>query len=490
MATDIVQSLFGVTPQSYQRQQDALAEARALRFAELDPMQQATYGIYRGAGQLGGALGRALGGEDPELARITARQQIASQLDFNDPTSIQRAREALRQSNDAAGLLQLDAVIRQAQESGALVRQREAAARASEATAKRERGPTGDVAKAMRAGEITRALQTPDLTDLERSGLQAELDLLRPPKEKEPTTDALTNARAFAATKGAPGTPDYNAAFRDKFSELIAKAPAAAPSVGTDREAIAQAAPFNKPYAQLTPDEKAKVNALAEQKALSRAKAGAPTITQTQEKAEAGARGKMLVEDYGAISKQAGVAARSLPALESNLATLDKGFDTGFGTEVKATGARVLAALGVKDAEKYATDAQTFLANASAAVLQRQLEQKGPQTEADAQRITQTGAQLGNTKEANRFLLNVAKAQLKRDIAQRNFYAGWFKKNKSYDGAEDAWIEGDGGKSLFDSPELKKYAGGGAAAQIPTSAAPAAAAPTAPGMPSGFRRLP
>jgi hypothetical protein len=227
MATDIVQSLFGVTPQSYQRQQDALAETRALRFAELDPMQQATYGIYRGAGQLGGALGRALGGEDPELTRISLRQQIASQLDFNDPTSVQRAREALRQANDAAGLLQLDAVIRQAQESGALVRQREAAAGASDAAAKRERGPTGDVAKAMRAGEITRALQTPDLTDLERSGLQAELDLLRPPKEKEPTTEALTNARAFAATKGAPGTPEYNTAFRDKFSELIAKAPAA-----------------------------------------------------------------------------------------------------------------------------------------------------------------------------------------------------------------------------------------------------------------------
>jgi hypothetical protein len=60
-----------------------------------------------------------------------------------------------------------------------------------------------------------------------------------------------------------------------------------------------------------------------------------------------------------------------------------------------------------------------FSAKANETVLQRQLEQKGPQTEADAQRITQTGAQLTNTVDANRFILDVAKAQLKRDIEQR-----------------------------------------------------------------------
>lgn len=137
MATDIVQSLFGVTPESYQRQQDALLDRQALQFAQLDPFERANYGIYRGAGQLGGALGRALGGTDPELARISMRQSIASQLDFNDPASIQRARSLLAQANDGAGVMQLDAVIRQAQESGALVRQRGAAEKASLAQARK-----------------------------------------------------------------------------------------------------------------------------------------------------------------------------------------------------------------------------------------------------------------------------------------------------------------------------------------------------------------
>jgi hypothetical protein len=147
-----------------------------------------------------------------------------------------------------------------------------------------------------------------------------------------------------------------------------------------------------------------------------------------------------------------------LPALDINLKTLEKGFDTGFGTETIAAGAKVLAALGVQNAKDFATDAQTFLANANSAVLQKQLEQKGVQTAADADRITSTGAQLGNTKEANKFILSVAKAQLQRDIDQRKFYSDWRTENKTFKGAEDAWYAGPGSASLFDSPALKNYA--------------------------------
>ena len=74
---DIVQSLFGVTPEMYQQSQQAQADAQALQYAKLSPFEQANYAIGRGATMLGGAIGRGLGGEDPELARITARQQIA-----------------------------------------------------------------------------------------------------------------------------------------------------------------------------------------------------------------------------------------------------------------------------------------------------------------------------------------------------------------------------------------------------------------------------
>jgi hypothetical protein len=192
------------------------------------------------------------------------------------------------------------------------------------------------------------------------------------------------------------------------------------------------------------------------------ARSGATTlnVSNVQEKAEAADYGKLLVKDYDAVKASASLAQKSIPAIESNLAILNKGFDTGTFTESKVAAAKVLGALGVKDAEKYASDSQAFLANASAAVLQRQLEQKGPQTEADAQRITQTGAQLGNTKAANEFVLKIAKAQLQRDIEQRDFYANWRDKNQTFNGAENAWSTGPGSKSLFERPELKAYAAG------------------------------
>jgi hypothetical protein len=108
---DIVQSLFGITPEMYQQSQQARADAQALQYAQLTPFQQANYAISRGANMLAGAIGRGLGGEDPELARITMRQQIAGQLDPNNPESFNRGIEMLRQSGDGQGafMLQMEA---------------------------------------------------------------------------------------------------------------------------------------------------------------------------------------------------------------------------------------------------------------------------------------------------------------------------------------------------------------------------------------------
>lgn len=104
---EIVQSLFGVTPQMYQQQQQERADAQAMQFARLDPFQQANYAIGRGAYGLAGAIGGALGGQDPELQRISARQQIAAQLDPNDLSTFDRGIEIMRQGGDGQGVLML-----------------------------------------------------------------------------------------------------------------------------------------------------------------------------------------------------------------------------------------------------------------------------------------------------------------------------------------------------------------------------------------------
>ena len=176
------------------------------------------------------------------------------------------------------------------------------------------------------------------------------------------------------------------------------------------------------------------------------------------EKAEQKGMAELRVETFKNINTAAELALKTLPSLAIQSQILNKGFTTGFGTEVQKAGASVLAALGVPEAAKFATDAQTFLAATQQAVLQKQLEQKGPQTEADSRRVTQTGAQLGNTVQANQFLIDVAREQLNRDIERKEFLEKWWGTNETLRGADNAWFSGAGGQSLFDRPGLKKYA--------------------------------
>lgn len=106
---EIIQSLFGVTPEMYQQQQQERVDAQAMQFARLDPFQQANYAIGRGAYGLAGAIGGALGGQDPELQRITMRQQIAGQLDPMDLGTFDRGIEMMLRGGDNQGALMLRA---------------------------------------------------------------------------------------------------------------------------------------------------------------------------------------------------------------------------------------------------------------------------------------------------------------------------------------------------------------------------------------------
>jgi hypothetical protein len=230
---EIVQSLFGVSPEMYQQNQQAMADRQALQLAQLTPFQQANFAIGRGANMLGGAIGGALGGQDPELQRISARQQIARQIDLTNPESIQEGMAMLQQAGDTVGLQQLAQIFRQQQESGALIAQRAAAAAASTAAAGRERAP--------------------------------------------PTTNELTNARAIAAAAGPEGSPAYNAAFTSEYQRLTAPKEAKGPGFGADAERASKAK-FGKPFADLTPAEAAEVDKDLEARGLSRSQATAPKI--------------------------------------------------------------------------------------------------------------------------------------------------------------------------------------------------------------------
>ena len=132
---EIVGSLFGVTPDMYERQQQALAEDRAIRMANLAPGARGAAMIQSGASALGRGLGGLMGAEDPQLKLISQRQAIVSQMDQTNPQSISNAAKQLNQIGDAQGAIALMDYARKAEGDMALVAQRRAAEQSSMAQA-------------------------------------------------------------------------------------------------------------------------------------------------------------------------------------------------------------------------------------------------------------------------------------------------------------------------------------------------------------------
>lgn len=216
---------------------------------------------------------------------------------------------------------------------------------------------------------------------------------------------------------------------------------------------------YNKPF---MPD--GTPNAQYQQYATEKARAGAAnTVINTGlEKAEQKAKGEVNVGQYKDIQTESGVARKLNAQIDVQTRLLDKGFTTGWGKEAIATGANFLTTMGVAPdkATEFASNAQTFKAAALEIVLQKQLMQKGPQTESDAKRLVETGSNLANTPQANRFILDVARSMNNRTIQQHKFYDDYWRKNKTFEGAENAWYSDNGGMSLFDDPVMKKYTSG------------------------------
>jgi hypothetical protein len=101
MASEIL-GLF-TSPEDYQMRQQQAQQNRALQFAQLSPFEKANYGIYQGTGQLGNAAAGLFGMQDPQLQKISMRQQMLTgaggnpRIDLNDPNSMLRAANVAQQ---------------------------------------------------------------------------------------------------------------------------------------------------------------------------------------------------------------------------------------------------------------------------------------------------------------------------------------------------------------------------------------------------------
>ena len=99
MATSEILGLFA-SPEQYQANQMAQFRQRAASEVPLNPFQQAAINMRQAGYQLGGGIAGALGGVDPQLQKITQRQQILGMIDPANPDSYGQAIQAALQVGD------------------------------------------------------------------------------------------------------------------------------------------------------------------------------------------------------------------------------------------------------------------------------------------------------------------------------------------------------------------------------------------------------
>jgi hypothetical protein len=128
MADSIVGGLFGITPEAYQQQQNQQALGQAAKLAQMSPFELAKTGIGYGANRLAGAIGGALGGQDPQLQLISMRNAIMKGVDLNDPEALKEASSRLAQLGDMQGAYGAAELAQKRAESSAAINLREAQA--------------------------------------------------------------------------------------------------------------------------------------------------------------------------------------------------------------------------------------------------------------------------------------------------------------------------------------------------------------------------
>ena len=112
---EVMNSLFGITPESLMAQREQALQQQAVQYAQMDPFQRATAGIYKGASQLGGALGGMLGAQDPEMQKAATLQGILRQANTTTPEGLAALAQTLGSQGFGQQAMQVMNQARQAQ---------------------------------------------------------------------------------------------------------------------------------------------------------------------------------------------------------------------------------------------------------------------------------------------------------------------------------------------------------------------------------------
>lgn len=145
MATNIL-GLF-TSPEQYQANQMAQFRQQSANEVQLDPFQQAAIGMRQAGYQLGGGIGGALGGQDPQLQIIAKRQAFLSNLDQSNPESYMRVAQLAAQNGDPEFAMTIADAGRQMQVGMANARKTTAEAQRAELTLAQEQQLKDELSK-------------------------------------------------------------------------------------------------------------------------------------------------------------------------------------------------------------------------------------------------------------------------------------------------------------------------------------------------------
>ena len=198
MATDIVGSLFGVSPEMYQEDRNRQGMRDAIAMAQLDPMQYANAAIQAGAGRAAGGFAGLMGVEDPQMRLYSQRNALAKQFDLTTLDGLTKYAAALQQAGDTQGAVGIASELRKI--------------RAEESK------------QSLQEAQAIKALMPPKLTGDERyiADLRLVESMVR--AGKEPSKEQLSNANIAAQMLSKPRS------FYDQASGQTVTIPATDPS--------------------------------------------------------------------------------------------------------------------------------------------------------------------------------------------------------------------------------------------------------------------
>jgi hypothetical protein len=332
MATDIVQGLFGITPESYQQQRDAAALQRAAAFGQMSPMESARTSVFYGANQLGNVAAGMLGAEDPQMRLISQRNALARQFDTNTPQGLLEYSNALQEAGDVQGAALAADRVRSIQ--GALIKQQ-----ADLATTAETRARTGGLnVKAMdRTATINRLMTQFQLGEDEASAVASNPDLVK--QYLSPKT-----TQGFELLKTGKFTPESIANWSTGKGTLDLVDMTTKPSEDWLKTARELGFPAKKTFNDYTPEQVTQVNKLEFDRQLKSKIAGASKTTVDIKQEQAVSKNK--TDLAGEIEKDAFTAADRI-SLAQNLRTLLPKAFVGVGSDVALQGARVAEAFGI-----------------------------------------------------------------------------------------------------------------------------------------------